>query len=394
MSVFAELGHADLLPDVPDDLDPAVSLDWGPGLAAEAEDVEPVNLPRVREPFVPLGISAAEHVREFFARQRAAATVRRDPGPLPEPERRAELVDLADPGIPKGAADFIKLALAAGVDVTATTARGPLPSERGVCAACKRWAKVNKDGSLSKHGTEATACPWGQAGAEDAHLADDGTCAACGAKAKVRARGAGLSKHQTPALKCESTTLAEDSPAYEQVDSILVRAVSPAGHAVARLWVNRDGWKAERTAILLRGDRPRPIGADDLEQTLRRMGQAAQRAPEPLTEPVRHEETLESPQEPRQAPRVDSGPLPADATAFVASRGGRFEYAYEAVAEVERDNCATGCAHARAAVPESPGGSCSLICTALRGGGDVLEDWRVHSDGITCLRRAPRDGAA
>ena len=141
-SYLHDLGHADL------------DLDYGDDVELEPAEAP---APSAGRPVVQ-GISAAEAFHAYTARHagQSAARVRT---PMPAPTTTAR------PGIPAetpASAQFlVALAVAAGWAVATTYSCGPKPPEESVCAACGRWARVNLDGTLRRHGSPAQDCPGG-----------------------------------------------------------------------------------------------------------------------------------------------------------------------------------------------------------------------------------------
>lgn len=75
---------------------------------------------------------------------------------------------------------------------------------------------------------------------------------------------------------------------------------------------------------------------------------------------------------------------------FRADRSLRFQYSYEAVNEIEFNNCAHGCKNAEGATRAEPGGFCPIIITVAMGLGDEVPEIE-ETKPLTCLARVPLD---
>jgi hypothetical protein len=258
---MAELGHADLIdPDDIDGPDEHVDADliWGPGVHAP----DAAARPWLQPPPPVLGVPAAEHAAGFFARQRvtraaqeAAAARRRTLRP-PAPQVPATALtraQLAERGA-KAAVQLWDAAAAAGWSLSATYARGPLSTERTLCPRCLTWQKITKAGAIGVHGPKAD--------------------------------------------RCAQTDPDPASPDFQVVDSVIIRALSPArpecfgrgAHRLAAMWVDAgdDPGKAQYEAVECQlwhaGDRPRDAEVVAVRSTLKaiaagRKRPAVKRAP-------------------------------------------------------------------------------------------------------------------
>lgn len=170
-------------------------------------------------------VSAAPALAEMIVRRKAAQTGPRQIPVMPEPEMPAEPVtDLAT--LPQSARQLATAATAAGWTVAATRSRGPWPAERSLCPRCSTWVGVTKAGALRVHGPRAD--------------------------------------------RCQQTVVDPDAPSFQVVDSVVVRAVAPAGHRIGAMWVGVDGtFKVGPSELFLRGYRPRAVGVDDLKAILK-----------------------------------------------------------------------------------------------------------------------------
>ena len=69
-------------------------------------------------------------------------------------------------------------------------------------------------------------------------------------------------------------------------------------------------------------------------------------------------------------------------------RDHRFEYSMDAVAFIERTNCAKGCLEPRTIEdPNEPGGNCELIVTVAIGEPKAIPELHDGGHYIKCLRR-------
>jgi hypothetical protein len=234
---------------------------------------------------------------------------RRTATPRPEPEAPRHRVAVTDlTGAPRAFAD---LALAAGYAVTAVAARGPLSAERSPCAACGVWAPLTQAGALARHTTPGGPC-------DGAELVE-GCCSSCGRKVRALKRG-GLAKHDRPAAACDNVALAEDAATYQQADSVIVRATSPAGHRLAASWLDRGkGWEDDGAGLVLAGDRQRPVARTALEAALKAV--AALLATQRLTQgaAVPAADAASGAVKPRRATRRRSAPSEAVSDASEAA---------------------------------------------------------------------------
>jgi hypothetical protein len=240
---MVELGHVDLAdPEEFDGPDEAVAEDlaWGPGL----DPGSPVTGRPIHEPFEPVGVSAAAELKEFFARQRTAraaqeaSAARRGALTPPAPEVPAMALTralLAERGA-TSAAQLWDAAVAAGWTVSAAYARGPMPTAKTLCPACLTWQIVTKVGAIKVHGPLAA--------------------------------------------RCQTTAPDPDSPDYQIVDSVIVRALSPRGHRLAATWIDDgdDPDKAQYAAAGAKlwhvGDRPRDADVVAVRSSLKAIGAA------------------------------------------------------------------------------------------------------------------------
>jgi hypothetical protein len=79
-----------------------------------------------------------------------------------------------------------------------------------------------------------------------------------------------LAVHGPRAARCDQRGVDHASPSFEMVDSLAVRATSPAGHRLGAVWVAAGGkWTVMRSEVFLRGYRPRVVEVDDLRAALR-----------------------------------------------------------------------------------------------------------------------------
>lgn len=72
---------------------------------------------------------------------------------------------------------------------------------------------------------------------------------------------------------------------------------------------------------------------------------------------------------------------------YISQRDERFEYATDALAFVERTNCAKGCVHATDATREEPGGTCDVLAHLSLGGGEVVPELVDEGRSIRCTKR-------
>ena len=408
MSTFSDLGHADLKDDLDHEVDlldvlgpvapiaDVVSVDPTPEPQTEGGRPETVRYwlagELVEHPAIgDAGREGAADASGWYARmlerQGGLTAAKRERTAIPAPDQSAAPVDLSDPDALDGKpADFAALAAGAGYAVAATLARGPLSVERSPCSVCGTWERITDGGKLTKHATPGGECP----GTE---LDDDGRCATCGRKTRALKRG-GLAKHDRLAVACENVEIAVDAPAWQTVDSVVVRAVSPGGHRIASSWINRgDGWEHDGSAIALAGDRRRPILPSLLEATLKRIAAAAASGAPSAPEPAPAGVVM--PPEPVQA--VTQAPSEAPVVSLTPRRGlYGAEYVGDLVEHVEARNCAGGCRMAASANTDGhgPGGTCRLLARMYdeRPMVEMVET----PDGVFCRARKPleSEGAA
>jgi hypothetical protein len=244
---MAELGHADLAPDVVEDV-PDVTVDeeltWGPGFTPETVVDVRSDAPAAEAPTAARGywrdgawvqLPPVEHSESISAagwHERRIAREGRPTGPrvvapMPVPEVRSRPMELVD--LPSSAGRLAAAAVLAGWVVTATYSRGPFPTEKSRCARCGTWQGVTKEGALKVHGPRTDRCP--------------------------------------------QTALDPASPSYQMVDAVVVRAASPRGHRLAAMWVDDtltgDGYSATRCELQMRGDRPRAADVVALRSVLK-----------------------------------------------------------------------------------------------------------------------------
>ena len=82
------------------------------------------------------------------------------------------------------------------------------------------------------------------------------------------------------------------------------------------------------------------------------------------------------------------------AVAFVPRRDGRFEYAHDAIAHVERTSCAKGCVRAWQDGPDKvaefgPGGTCGVLARVGLGDGEPVPELLDDGRRVVCEARWP-----
>lgn len=76
-------------------------------------------------------------------------------------------------------------------------------------------------------------------------------------------------------------------------------------------------------------------------------------------------------------------------TPYVPRRDTRFEYAGQAVAYIERHNCARGCVNAGPDTSAGPGGTCHLLAAVSMGDGPPIPEHRDMGRRIVCTAYTP-----